>query len=301
MDRISDDLLALILGFVPAETCIVARAVSKRWLSVIDAVPHLLRGLSRPRIVAEFYARCKYRPAEAPRFALRFGITAGEARADDNRALYIACVNGYLDLARWLVPTFGLTAGDALAGRYSPLASACSSGRLEMLRWLISTFRFSPGDARRSIALERVGMGAKQPTSAGCLAIVKLLAGTFGYTREDVRASKCLNWACRRGDLNIVKWLIGAFGLDHRDCCCGSSGPFDPAGPFDLAPLYAACIGGHLSIVRYLVSTFDLVTGDRARVLTAMSHARAHGQPDIVSFLAAEISLTAEEKRSCRF
>jgi hypothetical protein len=138
MDRISDDLLALILGFVPAETCIVARAVSKRWLSVIDAAPYLLRGLSRPRIVAEFYARCKYRPAEAPRFALRFGITAGEARAGGNLALQIACESGYLDLARWLVPTFGLTKADVQFCR--ALELACEHNRLHIVKWLIGTF-----------------------------------------------------------------------------------------------------------------------------------------------------------------
>ncbi|NBX32771.1 MAG: F-box domain-containing protein [Planctomycetes bacterium] len=35
MDRISDDLLALILGFVPAPQRIAARAVSRWWRSAI--------------------------------------------------------------------------------------------------------------------------------------------------------------------------------------------------------------------------------------------------------------------------
>ena len=45
----------------------------------------------------------------------QFGLTADDARADNNYALQGACGNGRLEVAQWLTERFGLTAADARA------------------------------------------------------------------------------------------------------------------------------------------------------------------------------------------
>ena len=43
-------------------------------------------------------------------------IRVADARADDNYALWSACANGHLEVARWLADRFGLGPADARAG-----------------------------------------------------------------------------------------------------------------------------------------------------------------------------------------
>jgi hypothetical protein len=157
-DRISDDPLRIILGFVSAETCIVTRAVSKRWLSVIDAAPHLWRDIPRSRVLEEFRSRLKRqyltksecgpsRLSRLSQFVTRFGVTAEEARAEEE--LHTACVSGRLNLARWLVSEFGASArGDA----HDILFAVCFLGHLDVMQWLIPTFKSIPSDVSVSVS-----------------------------------------------------------------------------------------------------------------------------------------------------
>lgn len=42
-----------------------------------------------------------------------FGLTAADARADNNRALWLAAANGHVEMLKYLREGFGLTAVDA--------------------------------------------------------------------------------------------------------------------------------------------------------------------------------------------
>jgi hypothetical protein len=62
------------------------------------------------------------------------------AGADAVQALRIACENGHLDVAQWLVATFGLTADDARARNNYAFRASCIYGHVNVAQWLVATF-----------------------------------------------------------------------------------------------------------------------------------------------------------------
>lgn len=72
-------------------------------------------------------------------------LTSNDARGSDNRALRVACVNGHLDVALWLVNTYKLTANDLNGavpeqdGKYL-LQRVKDNGHNEMYDWMRHTF-----------------------------------------------------------------------------------------------------------------------------------------------------------------
>ena len=61
-----------------------------------------------------------------------FGLTADDARANDNEALRMAAANGHIDILRFLKKEFGLTADDAGADNNYALRLATFNASLSL-------------------------------------------------------------------------------------------------------------------------------------------------------------------------
>jgi hypothetical protein len=266
IDRLPDDLLVLILMWLPWAERVAARAVSRRWLGVIDTAPHLWQEsiTDRDSIFNEFVYRCYFGDlARLQWFATAFGVADRDVRSDCRGALYknepyiesrprlnafhITCARGNLEKVQWLVSTFGLLAGDACP---FGIREACAHGRLHVAAWL---------------------------------------ATTFDLTAADMRSAGCLHVACAGGHLSTVRWLVTQFGLDADDVC--------PETPHDTCALQATCAGRHLASARWLADNFRLQPpGDHAvAMLMSACYLRRLG---LARWIVWRFGVTAEDARS---
>jgi hypothetical protein len=295
-DRLPDELLVLILSFVPARMALCA--VSQRWRRVIDTSPQLLRGIPRSRVLDElqfrlqqqYRTKCECGVTKLRQFVTRFGITAEEINAEGE--LYSACVSGNLNLARWLVSAFGITVEDMRTRScYDLLSGVCTTGEFNTMQWLISTFKFPPADVRRNNNMCLVMACACCEGDSRGLKIVQLLVDAFGLTKADVRDCGGLASACDTGHLAIVKWLVSTFGLERRDIYTVTDHL-----AWRGAPLHCACESGHLDVVRYLVETFG-VNGIKYRplLLRCIRQAYANNHLHVIKYLATVVGLTVRE------
>jgi hypothetical protein len=81
---------------------------------------------------------CRGDVAAAAWLTDRFGLTPADARAEDNRALHVACMNGHLSTATWLADRFGLTAADARADNNFALRWACSCNYPAVVQFILA-------------------------------------------------------------------------------------------------------------------------------------------------------------------
>lgn len=86
--------------------------------------------------------------AVAQWLADRFGLTAEDAKYNNNYAFRGACMNGHLAVAQWLVERFHLTAEDAKSGNNEAFRGACRNGHLAVAQWLAKCFSLTAEDAR---------------------------------------------------------------------------------------------------------------------------------------------------------
>jgi len=143
----------------------------------------------------------------------RFGLTADDARANDNLALVRVCSQGHLAAAQWLVAHFGLTVKD-MRNSYYALPWACIGGHSAMAQWLVARFGLTVDDVRSGDILRYV-------CAEKNLEMAKWLATRFELTAADARSSGALRWACGRGHLVTAQWLVAHFGLtadDAKNC-----------------------------------------------------------------------------------
>jgi hypothetical protein len=77
----------------------------------------------------------------------------------------------------------------------------------------------------------------------------------FGETHKDRRTTGALalDYVCRRGQLDVVRWLTKTFGLEAEDFREGGDG--SPA-------LCWACAEGHLGVAEWLVAVYGLTDAD---------------------------------------
>jgi hypothetical protein len=249
--RIPDDLLVHILSFVPAPQRIAARAVSKRWLGVIDAAPLLWRDLPREPAIRKLGALCIDGDLEkVQRFVLRLGLTGYDSTACGNAALggatYGTGGTDRLQLVRWLVETFKITAESIRLNNWV-LARACHRGHVHVAQWVVATFGISTGGHNPAASRRHTG---------GCLLLD----------------------ACDRGHLLVAMWLVEAFDLTADD-----------ARMQDNYALRRACINGHLPTASWLADRFSL-TVDDVRCVT-MLIANRFGHLDVVSWLSSRFEI----------
>ena len=112
-------------------------------------------------------------------------------------------------------------------------------GNLEMLRYLFTHYEFDRGD-NPPILNEFPKIGE----------VIEVDCGT----------NELLNWACRRGFLEIVKYLLTSPEVKHHA----------DIHRYSDEPIKSACIFGHLDIVKYLLESPDLE--DHANIYAEIDH-----------------------------
>ena len=78
----------------------------------------------------------------------RFGLTVEDIRSGQNDALLVSCVNGHLEVAQWLVTRFSFTVEDIRSGQNEALRVSCANGHLEVAQWLVTRFGLTVEDIR---------------------------------------------------------------------------------------------------------------------------------------------------------
>jgi hypothetical protein len=163
-------------------------------------------------------------------------------------ALAYGCLNGHLDVVRWLADFFGLTLEEQVGPpeivlRALPFISA--AGRLDVLKWLLRAFQL--GDAR--FVSSWAPQALAQSCASGELRVAKWLAGEFALGTEDAKwgGNAALILSCENGHLAVAKWLTEWFDLTKGD-----------AGTDRYAALRSALERRHFDVAKWFVDRFDL-------------------------------------------
>jgi hypothetical protein len=140
------ELRAEIAGWCGLRARASLRSVSRAWR---DGLAGRQQWSGLTNAPARLQVTCRNGQQLAAQWLVeRFGLTAADARAEDNKALRGVCANGHLAVAQWLAETFSLTAEDARANDNWALRMACENGHLAVAQWLAERFSLTAEDAR---------------------------------------------------------------------------------------------------------------------------------------------------------
>lgn len=135
----------------------------------------------------------------------------GPELAGDHTAVALgqACTHGNLGVARWLKATFRLTIDDVrFEMEYHCLRQLCRYNYFEMAKWLADAFELTPYDGR---------ICDNYPLLCACsngnLEMVQWLVEAFGLGLADVQGSRVLSAMAAEGNLRVVKWLVRHFAI----------------------------------------------------------------------------------------
>jgi hypothetical protein len=235
---------------------------------------------------------CRRGHAELAKWLVEtFGLSAEDAlKGKNNSAFCGACADGRYEMAKWLVAELKL---GPHVNKYTKclrlsLAPACSGGHFDVVKWLIAEIRKDEA---------HYGCGSYDDDSEdliNCLRgacnneyldVAELLATEFDLG-DIVRGSDytLLGHLCKKGKLNVVKWLMVRFGLDART--------------WDNYALKKACKHGHLRVVKWLMEDLglngeDALGGEPDALWSACSKDRL----DIVQYLVTKFPEVRDELR----
>jgi ankyrin repeat protein len=109
----------------------------------------------REAILQELWAACVCGDARYLENLIGRGLTAADARADDNRALRVACSYDNLEVVDRLL-SLGLTADDARADDNYALREACANGYRAVICALAAAGVIEPTGELQVVALEQI-------------------------------------------------------------------------------------------------------------------------------------------------
>lgn len=146
-----------------------------------------------------------------------FGLTAQDARANNNFALRKAAENGHVEVLTCLHDAFGLSADDAQADGNYALRMAAYNGHLEVLEYLHDTFGLTADDAR-----DNNNWALRLAAKNGHLEVLKYLHDAFGLTADDAEQCNALSIAESRWHLKVAKelkdnWQPNPFNILDRE------------------------------------------------------------------------------------
>jgi len=156
----------------------------------------------------------------------------------NNEAFRLACENGHLEVANWLVDTFGLTVQDARCDNNNcAFHAVCCYGRLEVLKWFVHTFGIIVEDASY-----KNNYTICYACCYGRLKVSKWLVDTFKITISD-----------EKSDNNYAKWLLDTFKLTIENARTDNNNAF-----------HGKCLLEHLTILQFLIGCFQLPDYDES-------------------------------------
>lgn len=111
----------------------------------------------------------------------------------------------------------------------------------------------------------------------------------WGLRADDVRGTdhETLRMVCRRGDLNALKFMRARLGFTRQDAIASQA-------------LCEAASNGHLRLVRYLHTEFQLTLGDdKAENRTAVAGAVENGHIHVLRYFICEMGEPGDVPLDC--
>jgi ankyrin repeat protein len=201
----------------------------------------------------------------------RTGVDIEAKTVSGERALDVACRGGHLEVVKLLVAE-GARVDPQDSYTRGALAEAAVAGHLHVVKYLVEE---AGADERRAADLFRT-TPLLWAADEGQAEIVAYLLGRPGGSNEvkGDRGCRAVDFACRKGHLEVVKLLVGA------------GARVIPRARDVMGSLASAIIGGHLQLVRYLVE--EAGADERRAGLdgrTPLILAADKGDADIMAYL----------------
>ena len=154
------------------------------------------------------------------------------------------------------------------------LITACDHCDIAMLRFLRCEVGFTSKDVR-----DASKYAFWQACTKGLIKVVKFLIG-YGLAVEDVMESRGLSACCRRGHLEVLRFIV------HEKRLTGEA--MEDAADGSLGPLSEACCWRKYRIVLYLVEHVGM-TSENIRNTDALRHTAINGRIDIMRILLSKM------------
>ena len=207
-----------------------------------------------------------------------------KTKIDNNKLLWIACENGHLQLAHYLIEKTGAYPEESYYFCQTPLHIACENGHLPIVQYLIE---------KLGVDKEPRDYDGNTPLHYACrrghLLVAQYLievahVNTKASGRSNTHATP-LHLACANGELPVVKYLVG---LDEFK---------DDMFNHKWSPLHAACESGQLAVVKFLIERagFDKEARDEYQK-TPLHLACRYGWLPIVQYLIEVQRVNREAK-----
>jgi ankyrin repeat protein len=186
--------------------------------------------------------------------------------------LFVACQNGHIDIAKLLV-AHRANVNHTRADGPTPLHCACWGGHVAVVQWLLL-------EAGAQLGSGDVAQAKPTPLMLACERGHAYLVRFLIEQQPDLVKQRLTNgttavWiACKAGALDIVQFLCEQGADPHA------------LGEDDTTTVFAATVGGHLNVVKYLVEVQGVDSKrPSARGVSAIGLAAEKSHPDIARFL----------------
>jgi hypothetical protein len=150
----------------------------------------------------------------ASRRGFVFALEALREHVGRDTAIYAMECTIYVAVLQYLREAFGLTAEDARTNNNAALQHSARSGNLAMVRYLREGFGLTAEDARANN-----NAALRHSAQRGDLAIVRYLREGFGLDAADARVENnaALLYCVCNGHVAMLRYLREGFGLDAAD------------------------------------------------------------------------------------
>ena len=192
--------------------------------------------------------------------------------------LHLACLNGHLDVAKYLVDEIKCSAEIADLNENTPLHKASQNGHLDVVQYLISEKGCSPHCQNKN----GITPFLTCCLSSGSLSTVKYLIIECKCDPKQInnRGSTALHFSSQGGQLELARYLVA-------ECKCDATATNKDG----LTPLHLACLNGHLDVAKYLVDEIkcsaEIADLNENTPLHKASQ-NGHGHLDVVQYLISE-------------
>lgn len=224
-------------------------------------------------------------------FLRGMGLGPDDARAKNNSALMKAAKFGKLSSILCLFHVFELREADVATDGYCALRLAAEGGHADVVAHFGTTYGVMFKSLRRGFS-DAFVMAVTNGHAPVVAELSKLIERALVYY-ECGRMNFAICWACRHGDLAVLKALIEHF------CVLNFSDPPPFAYAHDNYPLRKAAKHGHVDIVQYLHDVMKLnVVDARACNNYALRKAAQNGHNSVLNYLRIHFGLGLKDARA---
>lgn len=200
-----------------------------------------------------------------------------------DRAFYEAAKHGHLHVLKWLKELYQLSVFDTCSEPCNAFVSACENGHLHVARWLAKEFAFTKEDF-----LDNHACAINYACAGGHMHVLRWLIHRFSVTKEDIVLfgdNYALINSCKGGHVHMAQWIVETFQLTAKDVRASAD-----------KIIKMAFERGHLTVVQWLTSFFDLEDIDKSHVHSALLSACRRGHFLVLEWSLKEFGLWLEKR-----